>query len=218
MKLLLLSVLSLALTIHSTAWAQAQLGQHPPCNVCGCSFCTEGDFIMTNVDGTFELEDWIASYDGLFHNETEWALLAEFSADFPIQTIQCVLLQLAGSGGVLSEDLCSDEMRLNPVVRESCGCTALPEHPAAYNPFSGHGAAAPNVPEGNSDKELSSQSTDIHRNRRGLLIPSLAVGLVLMTLVAIALAVYCWGAASKNQKEASVAGTDIVPADNNSIA
>ena len=59
------------------------------------------------------------------------------------------------------------------------------------------------VPEDNSDKELSSQSTDIHQNRRGLLIPSLAVGLVLMTLVAIALAVYCWGAASKNQKEAS---------------
>ena len=122
------SILALVPTV--TCFASSSLGfvgDYPTCEICGCSFCTDGAFPVLNPTGSIELTEEF--FDEFGPGEVSDTFREDFVEDFGFTEIPCSLLELAASGGALSPDICVDELRLNSILRSTCGCPALPSRP-----------------------------------------------------------------------------------------
>jgi hypothetical protein len=80
------------------------------CEICGCSSCPPGN-VMSNPSGTIPIS--------AFPEDLLYAAPPGFTE------LPCALLEFIGNAG-LPADQCNDELRLNPVMRQNCGCPALP--------------------------------------------------------------------------------------------
>lgn len=127
MKLTVLVLFALRIGI-----AQAFDGDNPPCELCGCSFCTEGEFPVGNPLGVIPVtEEFLAQ----FPNDTEGEqTVGDLIESFGLTEIPCQLLDLAASGGAFPPEVCVDDLRLNSFLRNSCGCPPLPSAPSTDPP------------------------------------------------------------------------------------
>jgi hypothetical protein len=86
------------------------------CEVCGCSYCDEGDFPVGNP--------------AVFTPFPPQFLAPPGFAPPGFTQVPCSLFDFAGSSGQIPADECNDEWRLNPLFRADCGCPPLPPAPA----------------------------------------------------------------------------------------
>ena len=108
--------MKIQLVLAALALVQAVSAQEFICKLCGCSFCPD----------TFK----VGSPDG------EILIPAELQEEVGHTSISCSILDLAGKNGLIPENLCGDELRLLPEIRQVCGCPALPPKPTPVYPES----------------------------------------------------------------------------------
>jgi hypothetical protein len=81
--------------------------QNTVCEICGCSYCPPGN-VMSNPSGIIP----ISALPGCLQD----------AAPPGFTELPCALLEFAASSGQLPADQCNDELRLNSVMRQNCGC------------------------------------------------------------------------------------------------
>lgn len=81
---------------------------------------------MTSPNAELIVKHWLATYQHLFKQEDGPSTAVALLAEYPHDTLPCSLLDQAGKRGAIPEPTCSDLFRLNPYLRERCGCSPLP--------------------------------------------------------------------------------------------
>lgn len=95
---------------------------------------------MGNPGGFIDILDWVATYEHLqddddYQNTTIEEALGD---EFPMTHFPCAVLEMAAWSAEQDddEDICVDLLRLNPLMRNECGCPPLPPPPPGFeNPF-----------------------------------------------------------------------------------
>jgi hypothetical protein len=125
-------ILSTFLVMVQRTTAQAPVAAPgPPCEICGCSFCPKG-FMMMNPAGVITVTQAILDEFGAIVVSGQGQTLETVLAGFGIvagSALPCQLLNSAATGGLFPAEVCIDQLRLNPIIRNTCGCPALPKAP-----------------------------------------------------------------------------------------
>jgi hypothetical protein len=121
----------LVMVQRTTAQAPVAAPPGPPCEICGCSFCPKG-FMMMNPAGVITITQAILDEFGAIVVSGQGQTLETVLAGFGIvagSALPCQLLNSAATGGLFPAEVCIDQLRLNPIIRNTCGCPALPKAP-----------------------------------------------------------------------------------------
>ena len=107
--------------------------QNPVCKICGCSFCPPG-FMMQNPNGLITITQEILDEFGgiVVPGQDGDATLESVLAQFGFvagSVLPCSLLDTAASNDLIPIEGCIDLLRLNPIIRDTCGCPAVPDPP-----------------------------------------------------------------------------------------
>jgi hypothetical protein len=128
-RLLPLLLLLLIVIIAPTVTAQPG-SDKAVCEICGCSFCPTG-FTMTKPTETLTITQDILDEFGAIPipggdgTQTVSTALANFGITAGA-AIPCSALDQAAVTGIIPVEACIDELRLNPLIRDTCGCPAVP--------------------------------------------------------------------------------------------
>ena len=107
--------------------------QNPVCEICGCSFCPPG-FMMQNPNGLITItQEILDEFGGIVvpgpdGDATLESVLAQFGF-VAGSVLPCSLLDTAASNDLIPIEGCIDVLRLNPIIRDTCGCPAVPDPP-----------------------------------------------------------------------------------------
>lgn len=110
-----------------------------PCEICGCSYCHDGDFPMGDPTGTVPTEAFFGVSDDVDDFLDTFGVEGN-GEDF----LSCALLDSAASRGLYSPIVCNDQIQTIALFRDSCGCPPLP--PAVPTPTISPIAEIPEYP------------------------------------------------------------------------
>ena len=123
----LLFVIATFVGLHQHAMAQ------DVCEICGCDACPAG-FVVGNMEGLIEITPEIIDEFGSIEvppnalNPEPSTLEATLAAlGFGVGAmLPCSILNTAATSGIFPIESCTDQLRLNPIIRDTCGCPPVP--------------------------------------------------------------------------------------------